>query len=130
MNEIISLQGITFDRCYFHSASLARLGDDVPEQYRGNLVLKISLVIPNINKNQAIMEVLSHKGSTPIETIDLYLLLLDKLRNCVTDAPMGRLPDRGKLIDEFLTTDEKALSKGTPISPDKVEIGSQEGSDV
>lgn len=119
MDECICLKGVTFDRKYFHSAVLVRGSDPTQTEYFGNLILSLNFLVPFIGGNQGILKTMSLKGSTPIETIDLYLTLLEVLKYIAgdNDAVVGAVVNRDDLIKELLTADEKALSKGAPIPP-------------
>ena len=106
MNECICLKGVTFDRKYFHSATLLRPKEDAGEKYAGNLTLIVNFIVPNIGGSQGILKTMFLKEATPIETIDLYRDLLLKL-----ELGKANLPSKSMLIKELLTADEKALSK-------------------
>ncbi len=116
MNEVISLKGVSFDRKYFHSTTLLRPGKEAGGEYAGNLVLTINFIIPDISGNKGVLKTMFLKGLTPIETIDLYLSLLRKLRELIRDNNSGGLPDRDELIKEHLTADEKALIEQTALN--------------
>ena len=119
MNECICLKGVTFDRKYFHSATLLRPKEDAGEKYAGNLTLTVNFIVPNIGGSQGILKTMFLKEATPIETIDLYLMLLEALRNIANRkgpcCPVS--PTRADLINELLTGDEKALTAGL-VPPD------------
>lgn len=125
MGEVICLKGVSFGRGFFHSATLVRPGEQADERYKGNLTLSLNFMIPFVGGHQAVLNNMFLKEATPIGTIDLYLELLRKVGVASCD-----LPNRANLIEELLTADEKALSKGAPISPDKAEIVQQPGAEV
>ena len=118
MNEVISLKGVSFDRKYFHSATLIRGTDPAKEKYYGNLLVAVNFIIPNIGGNQGILNTTFLKGDNPVETIDLYLSLLEKLLKCMNDVgTIYGISGRDELIKDYLTADEKALSKEPLAQP-------------